>query len=126
LTRPRLNSLLMPSVSGAEFQSSAPLLGGLTGISAVADAARDGHPDFVVLISVGEVTPGQLDLLLSRVERVFTASMIVLGNWGGRQMLTPLRNGDDIVRAETAALLVDTIGRLAAERTNAQSRLEAV
>ena len=42
-----------------------PSLGGLTGIGAVADVIHP-HPDFVVLISVGEITPTQLDLLLSR------------------------------------------------------------
>jgi hypothetical protein len=58
---------------------------------------------------------------------VFTVSTIVLGNWGGRQVPTPLRNGD-IVRAESAASLVDTIGRLAAQcaAANPPSRLEAV
>jgi hypothetical protein len=103
-----------------------PSLGGLTGISAVADAARGGHPDFVVLISVGEITPIQLDLLLGRVHRVFMAPTILLGNWGGRQKPAPLRD-TDIVRAETAASLVDTVRRLAAERAvNPPSRLEAV
>jgi predicted PurR-regulated permease PerM len=103
-----------------------PSLGGLTGIGAAADAAPDRPPDFVVLISVGEITPIQLDLLLRRVERVFTASTIVLGNWDGGHVPEPMRDGD-IVPAETAASLVDTIRRLAAERAvNPPSRLEVV
>jgi hypothetical protein len=103
-----------------------PSLGGLTGIGAVADVIHR-HPDFVVLISVGEITPTQLDLLLSRIGRVFTASTIVLANWGGWHMSASLRDFDGIVRAETAASLVDTLGRLAAERAaNPRSRLEAV
>jgi hypothetical protein len=103
-----------------------PSLGGLTGIGAVAQTAPDRHPDFVVPISVGEVTPTQLDLLLSRLERVFKTSTIALANWGGRHMPAPLRH-IDIVRAETAVSLVDTLRRLAAERAvNPQSRLEAV
>jgi hypothetical protein len=62
-----------------------PSLGGLTGIGAVADVVQR-HPDFVVLISVGEITPTQLDLLLCRIGRVFTASTIMLANWGGWHM----------------------------------------
>jgi hypothetical protein len=116
----------LPRRSASASESLCPSLGGLTGIGAVAQAAPDRHPDFVVPISVGEVTPTQLDLLLSRLERVFKTSTIALANWGGRQMPTPLRH-IDTVRAETAASLVDTLRRLAAERTvNPQSRLEAV
>jgi hypothetical protein len=63
-----------------------PSLGGLTGIGAVADSAREGRSEFVVLISVGEVTPTQLDLLLSRIRRVFITSTILLGDWAGRPM----------------------------------------
>jgi predicted PurR-regulated permease PerM len=99
-----------------------PSLGGLTGIGAVAEATRP--PDFVVLISVGEVTPAQLDLLLSRVARVFKASTIILGDWGGWPV--PSREGD-IVRAQSAAALVDAISRLAAERSaKGVARFEAV
>ena len=111
------------------IQAQCPALGGLTGISAVAEAARDGDPDSAVLISVGEVTATQPDLLLNRVEREFTASTLVLANWGGAdlpELPHHARNGD-IVFAETAASLVETVGRLAAERAaNPAPRLEAV
>jgi predicted PurR-regulated permease PerM len=91
-----------------------PSLGGLTGIGAAADAARDGHPEFVVLVSVGEVTPTQLDLLLSRIRRAFIKSTIVLGDWGGRSMTARPRDSE-VVPVETTASLVDTIGRLVAD-----------
>ena len=104
-----------------------PALGGLTGINAVADAGRDGgRSEFVVLVSVGEVTPTQLDLLLSRIRRVFTKSTILLGDWGG-QPIPPGLGEPDIVRAETVGSLVDAIGSLATERAaNQPSRLELV
>jgi predicted PurR-regulated permease PerM len=103
-----------------------PSLGGLTGIGALAEAAADRHPDFVVLISVGEITPTQLDLLQSRVRRVFAASTIALGNFGV-QPLAPLPRDGDIVRADSAAVLVDTIGRLAAQRAaTTPARFEVV
>jgi predicted PurR-regulated permease PerM len=57
-----------------------PSLGGLTGIAAVAEVAQKDRPDFVLLISVGEVTPPQLDLLLSRLSRVLAASTIIVGD----------------------------------------------
>jgi predicted PurR-regulated permease PerM len=103
-----------------------PSLGGLTGIGAFANAPLDSRSEFVVLISVGEVTPTQLDLLLSRIRRVFNTSKILLGDWGGPP--TPgERRDSDIVRADTAAALVSTIGTLATERAaNQPSRLELV
>jgi predicted PurR-regulated permease PerM len=105
-----------------------PALGGLTGIGALSDAVSD-RPDFVVLISVGEVTPSQLDLLLSRARRVFATSKIVLGYWGRSDRPEPrrLEAGEDLMLAENAASVVETLGRLAAER-NAKpaARLELV
>jgi predicted PurR-regulated permease PerM len=94
-----------------------PSLGGLTGIGAFAQADDKDKPDLVLLISVGEVTPMQLDLLLSRISRVFTVSTIILGNWGGRPVPASLRDVD-MVRAESAAALIDMVGSLAAERAN--------
>jgi hypothetical protein len=51
-----------------------PSLGGLTGIGAAAEAAPEEHPDIIALVSVGAVTPAQLDLLLRRVKRSFPRS----------------------------------------------------
>jgi predicted PurR-regulated permease PerM len=103
-----------------------PSLAGLTGIGAVAQAAQSRHPDFVALISVGEIIPTQLDLLQSRVRRVFAASTIVLGDFGEQPIAAPLRDGG-IVRTDSAAVLVDMIGRLAAERASkTPARFEVV
>jgi hypothetical protein len=103
-----------------------PSLGGLTGIAAAAQAAPDRPPDFVVLVSVGETTPTQLDLLLSRATRVFPASAIVTGNWGGEAVPAQQRHGH-IASAESIGAAVDTISRLAAERfANAAQKVEAV
>jgi hypothetical protein len=103
-----------------------PSLGGLTGIAAIADSAGNKRSEFVALISVGEVTPAQLDLLLSRARRVFTRSTILLGCWGGETTQARLRDSG-IERAETPASLVEVIGRLVAERVaNRPSHLELV
>jgi predicted PurR-regulated permease PerM len=103
-----------------------PSLGGLTGISAIADSAGDKRSEFVALISVGEVTPAQLDLLLSRARRVFMKSTILLGCWGGETTQARLRDSG-IERVETPASLVEAIGRLVAERVaNRPSHLELV
>jgi predicted PurR-regulated permease PerM len=103
-----------------------PSLGGLTGIAAVVQAEHGDSPDFVLLISVGEVTPTQVDLLLSRISRVFKGSTVILGDWDGQPAPASLRDGD-IVRAGSAAALIDMVGRLAAERAiNPVARFEAV
>jgi predicted PurR-regulated permease PerM len=104
-----------------------PSLGGLTGISAAADAASDRAPDFVALVSIGEVTSVQLDLLLHRIERLFAASTILVGNWGELRGASKPQHVVELVEAESPAMLVESIGRLAAERsTKPASRLEAV
>jgi len=78
------------------------------------------------LISIGEVTTTQLDLLLSRIRRVFNTSKILLGDWGGPPMQEGQRDSD-IVRADTAAALVSAVGTLTTERAaNQPSRLELV
>jgi predicted PurR-regulated permease PerM len=56
-------------------------LGGLTGISAAAEAAPDDPPDVIALVSVGAVTRAQLDILLRRLRRSFPRSHIVIGYW---------------------------------------------
>ena len=100
------------------IQVSCPSLGGLTGISAAADATPDEHPDIVALISVGAVTPAQLDLLLRRLSRTFPRSQIVIGYWD-KQTTLPKRNGgnaEGIRHANSVASLVDLIGRITHER----------
>ena len=103
-----------------------PSLGGLTGIGAIADSPGGKRSQFIALISVGEVTPAQLDLLLSRARRVLMRSTILLGCWGGETTQARLRDSG-IERAETPASLVEAIGRLVAERVaNRPSHLELV
>jgi hypothetical protein len=51
-----------------------PSLGGMTGIGAAAEAEPDAPPDVVALISVGAVTPAQLDTLLHRLAWTFPKS----------------------------------------------------
>ena len=63
-----------------------PSLGGLTEFSAAAEAEPDTPPDVVALISVGAVTPAQLDILLHRLRWTFpefSNRHRVLGAWGG-------------------------------------------
>jgi predicted PurR-regulated permease PerM len=96
-----------------------PSLGGLTGISAAAKGAHDSETDIVVLVSVGEVTAAQLDLLVSRVKRVFEGSAIAIGYWTGSKNAVSLRKEHDgglVFPADTVDALVHTIGRIANER----------
>jgi predicted PurR-regulated permease PerM len=96
-----------------------PSLGGLTGISAAAATMNDVPPDIVLLISVGGVTTAQLDLLSSRVRRVFEGSAITIGYWcGSGASGSPSHKGDEVfVFAETVDSLLSTVGRIADERT---------
>lgn len=97
-----------------------PSLGGLTGISAAARGAHDTPVDIVVLVSVGEVTGAQLDLLVRRADRVFEGSAIAIGYWGGSRSAVSLpkeRDGGVVFAANTVDALVHTVGRIANERT---------
>jgi predicted PurR-regulated permease PerM len=96
-----------------------PSLGGLTGISTVGQAAHDVPTDIVVLVSVGEVTGSQLDLLVNRAKRVFEGSAIVIGYWGGSDTAKSIKENDGgfIFAAETVDALVHAVGRIANERT---------
>ncbi len=101
------------------ISTQCPSLGGLTGISAAARGAHDSETDIVVLVSVGEVTGPQLDLLVSRVKRVFEGSAIAIGYWGGSKNAVSLRKAPDgglIFPADTVDALVHTVGRIADER----------
>jgi hypothetical protein len=103
------------------ISTQCPSLGGLTGISAAARGAHDSQMDIVVLVSVGGVTGPQLDLLVSRAKRVFEGSAIAIGYWGGSlKPAVSLRNEHDgglVFAADTVDALVDTVGRVANERT---------
>jgi hypothetical protein len=103
--------------SELRISAQCPSLGGLTRISTVGQAARDARTDIIVLVSVGEVTRAQLDLLVSRVKRVFEGSAIVIGYWGG-STTEFLREHDVgfIFVAETVEVLVHTVGHIANER----------
>ena len=102
------------------ISTQCPSLGGLTGISTVGQAAHDARTDIIVLVSVGEVTRAQLDLLVNRAKRVFEGSAIAIGYWGGSTTAKSVKENDGglIFAAETVDALVHAIGRLANERTN--------
>lgn len=91
-------------------------LGGLTGISTLVQAAHDARTDIIVLVSVGEVTGAQLDLLVSRAKRVFEGSAIVIGHWGASTAEFLKAHDGGVFVAETVDALVHTVGRVANER----------
>jgi hypothetical protein len=93
-----------------------PSPGGLTGISTVAAAARDAPIDVAALISVGEVTVPQLNLLVSRTRRAFNGLDIVLGYWATHGLQSSAAFDSTIPVAETVSSLVRTVGRMVAER----------
>jgi hypothetical protein len=102
------------------ISTQCPSLGGLTGISTAARGTHDSETDIVVLVSVGEVTGAQLDLLVSRAKRVFEGSAIAIGYWGGSKSAVSLKkkhHGCLVFAADTVDALVDTVGRIADERT---------
>jgi len=102
-----------------------PSLGGLTGIAAAAEAERDAPPDIVALISVGTVTPAQLDILLHRLGGTFPKSQIVIGYWekGGERLQQDTDDAEGIRYAKSVASLIDLVGR----KTHLQSHvLESV
>jgi predicted PurR-regulated permease PerM len=102
------------------ISTQCPSLGGLTGISTAGGGAHDAPTDIIVLVSVGEVTGAQLDLLVNRAKRVFEGSAIAIGYWGGSKTTKSLKGHDGglIFAAETVDGLVHAIGRIANERTN--------
>jgi predicted PurR-regulated permease PerM len=106
--------------SEVRISTQCPSLGGLTGISTVGEAAHDAPTDIIVLISVGEVTGAQLDLLVNRVKRLFEGSAIVIGYWGSSNTAKSFNEpcGGLIFAAETVDALIHSIGRIANERKN--------
>jgi predicted PurR-regulated permease PerM len=112
------------------IRARCPSLGGLTGISAAAEATHDEHPDIVALISVGAVTPAQLDLLLRRVRRTFPRSQLVVGYWDERDQPPQPESVDaeGLRYADSVASLIDLVGTIANEQIRmaaTASRLEA-
>jgi hypothetical protein len=99
-----------------------PSPGGLTGISTVAAAARDAPIEVVALISVGEVTIAQLNLLVSRTRRALNGLDIVLGYWAGQRLPSSAAFASTTPVAETVSSLVQTVGRIVAERGSTPRR----
>jgi predicted PurR-regulated permease PerM len=100
-----------------------PSLGGLTGISAAAEAVSDQPPDVVALVSVGAVTRAQLELLQRRVNRTFPHSRLIIGYWGEHGE-HPQQDGPDtgaVRHAHSAAALINLVGRTVDERPQADS-----
>ncbi len=107
-----------------------PSLGGLTGISAAAEAAPDRHPDVIALVSVGAISPAQLELLIRRVSNTFPRSRLLIGYWNEAEDLHEQRDSDhDGIRyAGSAEALIDLVGRMVDERPRVAEpipRLEA-
>jgi hypothetical protein len=96
------------------IRTRCPSLGGLTGISAAAEAEPDEPPDIVAFVSVGAVTSPQLDLLLRRIRATFPQSQVVIGYWDEPALPPQAEDVDQSVRyAETAGSLIDVVGRIA-------------
>jgi hypothetical protein len=100
------------------IEAACPSLGGLTGISAAAEAASDQQPDIVALVSVGAVTPAQLELLHRRVSRTFPRSQLIVGYWGESGEPAPKDGPGEpaVLHADSAATLIDLVGRIADEK----------
>jgi hypothetical protein len=93
-----------------------PSLGGLTGISAASSEARDAAPDVVVLISVGEITAAQLNLLRRRATHVFERAVIIIGYWHNPRELPDRGQDDKLIFAESVDSVLRSV-RLVTERT---------
>jgi hypothetical protein len=99
-----------------------PSPGGLTGISAASNAMRDAPPDIVVLISVGEITAAQLNLLLGRVKRVFNRTPILIGYWADSTELRDREQEDKLIVADNVDSVLRNAARIAIETTMTPSR----
>jgi predicted PurR-regulated permease PerM len=100
-----------------------PSLGGLTGIAAAAEAGGDAPPDIVALVSVGAVTPAQLDLLLRRVRWTFPRSQIIIGYWDEARQQADA-DAEGIRYAESIAALIDLVGRTADQQSHAAESIQ--
>jgi predicted PurR-regulated permease PerM len=90
-----------------------PPLGGLTGIGTAAEAERDEPPDTVALVSVGAVTPAQLDLLLRRARRTFPRSQIIIGYWDQTRQQADSADAEGVRYARSIGSLIDLVARTA-------------
>jgi hypothetical protein len=99
-----------------------PSPGGLTGISAASNATRDAPPDIVVLISVGEITAPQLNLLLGRVKRVFNRTAILLGYWADSMEPPDHEQDDKLIVADNVDSVLRNAARIALETKMTPSR----
>jgi hypothetical protein len=83
---------------------------------------RDAPPDIVVLISVGEITAAQLNLLLGRVKRVFNRTAILIGYWANPTELSDYGKDDKLIVAEDVDSVLRNAGRIAIETTMTPNR----
>jgi predicted PurR-regulated permease PerM len=90
-----------------------PSSGGLTALSTAA-AAEDDAPEIVALVSVGAVTPAQLELLIRRARRTFPDARLVVGYWDKRGGFA--LDVDGVRYADSPGALVELIGRMVDER----------
>jgi predicted PurR-regulated permease PerM len=105
------------------IRTRCPSLGGLTGISAAAEAEPDAPPDIVILISVGAVTSAQLDLLLGRIRGTFRQSQVVIGYWDGPELSPRADDAEESIRyVESVGALIDVVARMADSMTQKTAR----
>jgi hypothetical protein len=108
-----------------KIDTRCPSLGGLTGIGAVAEAEPADGPDLIALVSIGAVTPAQLDILLQRLRRSFPRSCLVIGYWGEGDDV-PDEDTDGVRYALSVSSLVDLVGRLAQEQVSAAKTVQSL
>ncbi len=90
-----------------------PSPGGLTGISAAIEATQSA--DIVAVVSVGEATLPQIDLLIRRAKRAFGSAEFFLG-WFGQPEAGPSWKDDQdrpVRYVKSAGQLLDAIGHTA-------------
>ena len=90
-----------------------PSLGGLTGITAVADANDVHHPDVVVLVSVGAVSAAQFELLRRRLRRTFPAIQVLIMDWDGSLQQESHSKAEGVRYVGSVASAIEAIGKLA-------------
>jgi hypothetical protein len=89
-------------------------------------AARDASPDIIVLISVGEITVPQLELLRRRTRRVFDEAVVIIGYWrNSRELLDHGQDDDMLIFAESVDAILRSARRIANERSHTQSSAAA-
>jgi hypothetical protein len=94
-----------------------PSLGGLTGISAIADTDDDHQPDVAVLVSVGAVSAAQFELLRRRLRRTFPSIQVLIVDWDGSLQQESHGKAEDIRYVGSVVSAIDAIGKLADSAT---------